>query len=172
MSTSEEGAGPVGAPWAAACRGRSRPAGSERAGMAGRGESLSMFVVQRTFTTVRRGYDPAEVDRHLELVSRWFTRTDAGEALSRERGELRERERAVADAEERARRALEGAQMEADATLEGAARRVAAEEAAAEQDRAAAAHELTTARAEAERAVTAAQDEAVAIVAAAREEAE
>src|SRR5947208_13580651 len=79
--------------WAPPCRGRSRPAGSERAGMAGRGESLSMFVVQRTFTTVRRGYDPAEVDRHLELVSRWFTRTDAGEALSRERGELRDRER-------------------------------------------------------------------------------
>jgi DivIVA domain-containing protein len=28
-----------------------------------------MFVVQRAFSRVRRGYDPDEVDRHLELVS-------------------------------------------------------------------------------------------------------
>src|SRR2546423_6033858 len=110
--------------------------------MAGRGETMSMFVVQRTFRTVRRGYDPEEVDRHLELVSAWFTKTDAGEALSRERAELKERERAVAEAEARAARALEGAKMEADATLEGAARRAHAEEASAEREHTAAAEEL------------------------------
>jgi DivIVA domain-containing protein len=52
--------------------------------MSSRGQSLSMFVVQRTFTRVRRGYDPDEVDRHLELVSRWFTSTDAGRAIAEE----------------------------------------------------------------------------------------
>src|SRR3954471_10195597 len=107
--------------------------------MAGRGETLAMFVVQRTFRTVRKGYDPAEVDRHLELVSEWFTRTDAGEALSAERRRLQEREHAVAAAEEQARRALEGAQMEADATLAGARRRAPADEAAAARGREAAA---------------------------------
>ena len=42
-------------------------------------DSRSVFVVQRTFGTVRRGYDPDEVDRHLELVSEWFNRGLAGE---------------------------------------------------------------------------------------------
>jgi DivIVA domain-containing protein len=37
-------------------------------------DSRGVFVVQRTFATVRRGYDPDEVDRHLELVSEWFNR--------------------------------------------------------------------------------------------------
>jgi DivIVA domain-containing protein len=59
--------------------------------MSSRGQSLSMFVVQRTFSRVRRGYDPDEVDRHLELVSRWFTTTDAGRAIAEERARLRER---------------------------------------------------------------------------------
>ena len=31
-----------------------------------------MYVVQRHFRLVRRGYDPAEVDRHLQIVSDWF----------------------------------------------------------------------------------------------------
>jgi len=65
--------------------------------MGGRGETLKMFVVQRTFRTVRRGYDPEEVDRHLELVSRWFTTTDAAKALREERARIEERERAAAE---------------------------------------------------------------------------
>jgi len=36
------------------------------------GDSRSLFVVQRSFRRVRRGYDPEEVDRHLQLVSEWF----------------------------------------------------------------------------------------------------
>ena len=67
--------------------------------MSSRGQSLSVFVVQRTFSRVRRGYDPAEVDRHLELVSRWFTSTEVGQALSRERAELRELERRLGERE-------------------------------------------------------------------------
>jgi DivIVA domain-containing protein len=57
-------------------RGLVRP-DAKLCGMSVRGQSLSMFVVQRSFSRVRRGYDPDEVDRHLELVSRWFTSTDA-----------------------------------------------------------------------------------------------
>ena len=44
-----------------------------------------MFVVQRAFSRVRRGYDPDEVDRHLELVSQWFTSTDIGRTFTHER---------------------------------------------------------------------------------------
>src|SRR4051794_24846896 len=138
--------------------------------MAGRGETLGMFVVQRTFRTVRKGYDPDEVDRHLELVSQWFTRTDAGEALSAERQRLKEREHAVAEAEAAARRALEGAQMEADATLEGAQRRAAAEETAAERERREADEALARARAEAAAVVEAARREAEELRAAAERE--
>jgi DivIVA domain-containing protein len=88
--------------------------------MSSRGRSLSMFVVQRTFTLVRRGYDPAEVDRHLENVSRWFTSTEVGETLARERAALEQRE---AEAE----RAVAGARLEAEATVEGARRRAQAD---------------------------------------------
>ena len=49
----------------------------------------SLFVVQRTFSLVRRGYDPEEVDRHREQVSRWFVSTPPGEALSHERAACR-----------------------------------------------------------------------------------
>src|SRR5215218_3185383 len=119
--------------------------------MAGRGETLKMFVVQRTFRTVRKGYDPDEVDRHLELVSRWFTQTDAAKALREERERIQERERAAAEREAAAERSLEGVRMEAEATLEGAHRRAAAEEHAAREDRAAARAELEAAREQAER---------------------
>ena len=88
-----------------------------------RGRSLSMFVVQRSFRRARRGYDPDEVDRHLELVSQWFTSTDVGRAFAHERTELEERERAVAAGEAEQARHVEGARLEADATLEGARRR-------------------------------------------------
>ena len=92
-----------------------------------------MFVVQRSFRRVRRGYDPDEVDRHLELVSQWFTSTDVGRAFSHERAELEARERAVAAREAEQTRQIDGARPEADATLEGARRRADAAAEAAEQ---------------------------------------
>ena len=80
-----------------------------------------MFVVQRTFTLVRRGYDPAEVDRHLENVSRWFTSTAVGEALAQERTRLEARadgERIVAaaraEAEQHVRDYVDRRRREAD----------------------------------------------------------
>src|SRR3954467_6340732 len=94
--------------------------------MSSRGQSLSMFVVQRTFRRVRRGYDPDEVDRHLELVSQWFTSTDAGRALVEERARLHEQEAG-------ARRLLEGARLEAEATFEGARLRADADVREAEE---------------------------------------
>src|SRR3954464_5552438 len=81
------------------------------------GDSRSIYVVQRTFTRVRRGYDPDEVDRHLRLVSEWFARSRVGE-------EARELEQRAAEAK--------GAQLEAEATLKGARLRAAAETAGAE----------------------------------------
>ena len=95
--------------------------------MSSRGQSLSMFVVQRAFGRVRRGYDPDEVDRHLELVNEWFTSTDIGRTFTRERAQLEQRERAVAAQEAEQARNIEGARMEAEATLEGARRRADAE---------------------------------------------
>src|SRR5919199_335735 len=103
--------------------------------MAGRGETLKMFVVQRSFTTVRRGYDPEEVDRHLQRVSRWFTSTEVGEALARERVELAEREEALRAREQEVDRVVAEARVEADATLEGARRRADADVSTARQER-------------------------------------
>src|SRR3954451_19920611 len=87
--------------------------------MARTGESHAVFVVQRSFRRVRRGYDPDEVERHLQLVSEWFTKTHAGEAAREyERGH---RERLEADATlEGARIKAEAAAREAEATLAGA----------------------------------------------------
>ena len=93
-----------------------------------------MFVVQRAFSRVRRGYDPDEVDRHLELVSQWFTSTDIGRTFTHERAELAQRERAVAAKEAEQAQSVEGARLEAEATLEGARRRADAEARAADQD--------------------------------------
>jgi DivIVA domain-containing protein len=116
------------------------------------GQSLALFVVQRTFPRVRRGYDPDEVDRHLELVSRWFASTPGGEAFAHERTRLAERSREV-------ERELHGAQVEAEAILEGARRR-------ADADARSAAGLLDQARAEAEaersRLLDAAREEAAA----------
>ncbi|HEX6024295.1 MAG TPA: ATP-binding cassette domain-containing protein [Solirubrobacter sp.] len=114
------------------------------------GDSRSIYVVQRTFTRVRRGYDPEEVDRHLQLVSEWFARSRVGE----EARELKHREAAA-----------KGAQLEAEATLEGARLRAAADTAAAEAA-------LEAARAEAERIVATARDEAAGIRESARREGE
>ncbi|HEY6886219.1 MAG TPA: DivIVA domain-containing protein, partial [Solirubrobacter sp.] len=60
--------------------------------MAPSGESHSIFVVQQTFRTVRRGYDPDEVDRHLELVAEMFRSSrdmQLQRDLQRREGELR-----------------------------------------------------------------------------------
>ena len=80
--------------------------------MSSRGRSLSMFVVQRTFRRVRRGYDPDEVDRHLELVSRWFASTEVGVALADERARLAEREHVLAQREKELRRSVEGTRLD------------------------------------------------------------
>src|SRR5215211_7303054 len=102
--------------------------------MARTGESHAVFVVQRSFRRVRRGYDPDEVDRHLQHVSEWFTKTHAGESARQWEAQLRERERAV----EEGRRRLAGEQVEAAATLAEAEQVVAAarQEAAAILDQA------------------------------------
>ena len=110
-----------------------------------------MFVVQRAFSRVRRGYDPDEVDRHLELVSQWFTSTDIGRTFTHERAELDQRERAVAAKEAEQAQIVEGARLEAEATLEGARRRADAEGRAADQILAKARQEAAAIRADAER---------------------
>jgi DivIVA domain-containing protein len=137
--------------------------------MSSRGQSLSMFVVQRTFTRVLRGYDPDEVDRHLELVSQWFTSTDAGRAFAHARKELAERERAVAAREAEQARGVTGARLEADATLEGAGRRAAAAIREAEERAAAL---VAEARGEAEKILDATRAEAAALAQRLRAEAE
>jgi len=138
--------------------------------MSPRGESLSLFVVQRTFTRVRRGYDPDEVDRHLQLVSGWFSAGRMGQMA-------RDAQRAADEAEERARRAVEGARIEADATLEGARKRAdalleeARREAEAQRKRIAAAAREEAAHATAE-ARTLAEQELTAYVERRRREAD
>src|SRR3954449_7882436 len=106
-------------------------------------DSRSIFVVQRTFTTVRRGYDPDEVDRHLQLVAEMFNRGRSGE-------QRREAERLKAEA----RHQLEAAALEAGAPGEGARKRAApalpAAAAALERAREEAAAILEFARAEGE----------------------
>src|SRR3954468_20094345 len=114
------------------------------------GDSRSIYVVQRTFTRVRRGYDPDEVDRHLRLISEWFARSRVGE-------EARELEQREAEAK--------GAQLEAEATLKGARLRAAAETAAAEAA-------FADARREAKRILPAAQEQAPNVRDHARREAE
>src|SRR5215208_2948464 len=131
-------------------RRRTRAARCETACMSARGQSLSMFVVQRSFSRVRRGYDPDEVDRHLELVSRWFTSTDVGQAFTHERTQLQGRERAVASEEADMARVIEGARLEAEATLEGARRRADADKQAAERTLAEAHGQAAAIRADAE----------------------
>src|SRR3954463_3068413 len=92
--------------------------------MARTGESHAVFVVQRSFRRVRKGYDPEEVERHLQLVSEWFTKTHAGE--SAREWEQSHRERLEADA------TLEGARLKAEAmTREAAAELARAREEAA-----------------------------------------
>jgi hypothetical protein len=196
-----------GARQSGACSGSdARPAaGSARRAakldrMSSREQSLAMFVVQRSFRRVRRSYDPGEVERHLELVSRWFTSTRVGEALSHVRAEMQERERMLDEREAELARAVEGARLEAEGLLEGARRPAEADARAAEQALAAAREEaaairtatermreelldearveaaaaeiVAAARAQAAQESAAAREEATAVVAEARREAE
>src|SRR3954470_21753922 len=115
-------------------------------------DSHSIFVVQRTFTQVRRGYDPYEVDRHLELVAEMFNRGRSGE-------QRREAERHEAEA----RRGLDAPRLEAEATLEGARKRADAEIARATAT-------LEAARGEAAQILVGARAEAMAITEQARRE--
>src|SRR5436190_1014335 len=108
----------------------------------GDGETRAVYVVQRHFRRVRRGYDPDEVDRHLQLVSQWFAEHRVGELARELQARLQEREEAVVEAEQDARRLLEGASMEAEGMLEGAGLRAAAEAKDAERTRARAAADL------------------------------
>src|SRR3954463_6611467 len=77
--------------------------------MARPGESHAVFVVQRSFRRVRRGYDPDEVERHLQLVSEWFTKTREGEAAREDAQSHRERLEAAAT--------LEGARLKAASAI-------------------------------------------------------
>jgi DivIVA domain-containing protein len=118
------------------------------------GDSRSLFVVQRAFRRVRRGYDPEEVDRHLQLVSEWFSHGRAGRTAREVEQELLVRERASTAAEEEARRHVEDGRVEARATIEGARLRAAAD--------------IEAARREGERIVAEAHAEAERIIAEAR----
>ena len=98
----------------------------------GEGETRSVYVVQRHFRLVRRGYDPVEVDRHLQLVSEWFRQSRAGERARELEKQLQAREREIADREQQSQRLLESKRIEADATIDGARLRAAADIEAAE----------------------------------------
>lgn len=145
--------------------------------MAQAGDSRAIFVVQRHFRVVRRGYDPEEVDRHLQLVSEWFSKSGAGRfarqfeaTLSEREARLEDHQQLVSDAEHEARRLIEGARVEAEATLEGARLKAKADAAgiedAARQDAADALGRLHDAEALLERAC----DEAETLRASAEEE--
>ena len=124
----------------------------------GRGaESLSVFVVQRHFRQVRRGYDPAEVDRHLDVISQWLSGSRVATGVREGEARLAQLEQEVAEAELRARQVVEGAEHEAQATLEGARLRAGADTVAGER-----------ARADAEATAARGREEAEALVAAPR----
>jgi DivIVA domain-containing protein len=136
-------------------------------------ESLSVYVRQRSFRRVMRGYDPAEVDRHLETLSQMIAAGAIGDLAREQEERLGEREAGVEARELQARsqkaeaeRLLEEARVEADATVHGAELKAAAleREAARLLDEArlqAEASEITdAARAEAERILGEAQTEA------------
>ena len=112
---------------------RSRGFGSERQATSPsqEGETRAAYVIQRHFRRVRKGYDPAEVDRHLQLVSEWFRTSRAAEKAREVREQSAARERAAADREVQAERFVESSRLEAEATLEGARLRAEADRDAA-----------------------------------------
>jgi hypothetical protein len=113
--------------------------------MAKRGFPLDLHRSADAHTGSAR-YDPQEVDRHLQLVSEWFTRSRVGDQAR----EFEDREAAA-----------RAAQLEAEATLERARLRAAADTAAAEAA-------LKDARAEAERIVATAHEQSAGMRNAAR----
>jgi DivIVA domain-containing protein len=131
----------------------------------GQAQARAVYVVQRTFRLVRRGYDPAEVDRHLELVNEWFTTSGPGREARELKALLAQREQAVAALEARAREFEHNGRLEADATLEGARLR-------AESDRAAAERAAADARTAADQILSEAHAAAETIRAQARRQAE
>jgi DivIVA domain-containing protein len=116
-------------------RCRSPLSTAERSAMpaSGEGETRSVYVVQRHFRLVRRGYDPAEVDRHLQVVSEWFRHSRAAEDVTEREKRLHAREDAITEREQHAQRLLERQRLEAQATLDGARLRADAELKAGEQ---------------------------------------
>src|SRR3954447_11532083 len=84
------------------------------------GDSRSLFVVQRAFRPVRRGYDPEGPPRPLQRAGEWCSRGRGGRTAREVEQQLVARETATADAEANARRLVEDAHVEERATLEGA----------------------------------------------------
>lgn len=129
----------------------------------GQAETRAVYVVQRAFRLVRRGYDPDEVDRHLRLVTEWFRTSTPGREALELKAQLTARERALAEREAQVQHLQESARVEAQATLEGARLRADSDRAKAEKIvdearlRAQAATIITTAQATAEEAVARAQ---------------
>jgi DivIVA domain-containing protein len=72
--------------------------------------SLASYVVRRDFRRTLRGYDPAEVEHHLEQVRGWFTLAGLDELAGR----------SIADAERRAARLLVEAEQKAARIREAA----------------------------------------------------
>src|SRR3954468_11725315 len=90
-------------------------------------ESLSVYVRQRAFRRVMRGYDPVEVDRHLQTLSEMIAGSAIGELAREQEQRLEQREAAVEAAESHARelaakaeRQVHEARVEAEATVHGA----------------------------------------------------
>jgi DivIVA domain-containing protein len=138
--------------------------------MSASGQSRSLFVVQRTFSRVRRGYDPDEVDRHLQLASEWFVGGRIGEMAREIEAGLDARERALAEREEDVRKSIDGAAVEAQATLEGARLKATADLRAAERTLQEAQESAEHRGREADALLERARDEARALVEQAREQ--
>ena len=147
--------------------------GSERQAMSPsqEGETRAAYVIQRHFRRVRKGYDPAEVDRHLQLVSEWFRTSRAAEKAREVREQSAARERAAADREVQAERFVESSRLEAEATLEGARLRAQADRDAAGRILREAEVALETGRREGEEILARARDQADGLLTQAREEA-
>src|SRR4051794_5316826 len=97
--------------------------------MSRRAESMSVFVVQRHFRQVRRGYDRDEVEQHLERVRTWFAESGMYQTAREIEDHLDERERVLQAVEEDGRRRLaEAREQAAQAEREAAERRAATEQ--------------------------------------------
>src|SRR3954449_7936041 len=85
--------------------GPRRPVANRR-GMARSGEALSVYVIRRDFRRVLRGYDPEEVDQHLERVSRWFAEHRVGQEARALEAQLAQREQELSEREAKLPQAL------------------------------------------------------------------